>query len=68
MTDLRLDVLVPRARGEFLEMPGLRLTARQAARLWGVDTVTSEHLLDGLARSGFLLRNAAGAYSLAAWA
>jgi DNA-binding IclR family transcriptional regulator len=66
MTDARFDVLLPRARGEFLEMPGLRLTPRQAARLWGIDAVTSQRLLEGLMRSGLLFRNSAGAYSLAA--
>ena len=29
-----------RIRGEFLEMPGLRLTSAQAARLWHVDAAT----------------------------
>ena len=27
-------------QGEFLEMPGLRLTAAQARRLWGLDAAT----------------------------
>jgi len=29
--------LVDRIRSEFIEMPGLRLTPAQAAKLWGVD-------------------------------
>ena len=32
--------LVHRVRGEFLEMPGLRLTRAQAQRLWGLDEET----------------------------
>ena len=35
---VEFHALVERARGEFLEMPGLRLTIPQAARLWGLDT------------------------------
>ena len=45
-----------------MEMPGLRLTPAQAARLWAVDRHTSERILDGLAMSGFLLKNREGAY------
>ena len=57
--------LLSRIRGEFLEMPGLRLTSAQAARLWAVDRRTSEWILDGLTTAGFLLRNREGAYLLA---
>lgn len=56
--------LLTRIRGEFLEMPGLRLTSAQAARLWAVDRRTSEWILDGLTSAGFL-RNQQGAYLLA---
>ena len=54
--------LVDRVRGEFNEMPGLRLTPAQAARLWGMERHTSERILDGLALAGFLLKNKEGAY------
>jgi len=57
--------LLHRVRGEFLEMPGLRLTPAQAARLWALDRGTSEQILDGLATAGFLLRTKEGAYLLA---
>jgi hypothetical protein len=57
--------LLTRIRGEFLEMPGLRLTSVQAARLWAVDHRTSEWILNGLTTAGFLLRNREGAYLLA---
>ena len=56
--------LLTRIRGEFLEMPGLRLTSAQAARLWAVDRRTSDWILDGLTAAGFL-RNREGAYLLA---
>ena len=49
-----------RIRGEFLEMPGLRLTPAQAARLWALDRQPSERILDGLTSNGFLARNAEG--------
>lgn len=48
--------LIRRARGEFLEMPGLRLTFQQARRLWGLDEETCASLLDTLVVSGFLVR------------
>jgi hypothetical protein len=54
--------LLDRARSEFVEMPGLRLTSRQAARLWAVDGATSERILNGLVEAGFLGRSRDGAY------
>ena len=54
--------LLHRVRSEFLEMPGLRLTPAQAARLWALDRQTSERILDGLTMAGFLFRNREGAY------
>jgi hypothetical protein len=55
-------VLVPRVRCEFLEMPGLRLTVAQAARLWALDQTTSAQILSMLTTTGFLWRNPTGAY------
>jgi hypothetical protein len=43
-----------RIRGEFLEMPGLRLTIRQAARLWGLEPAACEHVIELLVQSAFL--------------
>jgi len=54
--------LEERIRGEFLEMPGLRLTAQQASRSWAVDRATSERVLDRLTSTGFLARTREGAY------
>ena len=51
-----------RVRGEFLEMPGLRLTAPQARRLWGLDAASCEALLDALVRTNFLFRTRDGAF------
>ena len=55
--------LMSRIRSEFLEMPGLKLTVRQAARLWGLERATSERLLARLAEAGFLWRSRDGAYT-----
>ena len=60
--------LLHRVRSEFLEMPGLRLTPAQAARLWALDRSMSEQILNGLALSGFLARTAGGAYLRASMA
>lgn len=53
-----------RVQSEFLEMPGLRLTPVQAARLWALDRVTSERVLDTLTERGFLAKTRDGAYLL----
>ena len=60
--DEGITLLLHRVRSEFLEMPGLRLTPAQAARLWAIDRRTSERILDGLTAAGFLLKNREGAY------
>ena len=52
-------------RAEYLEMPGLRLTARQAQRLWALDAATCEALLDMLESTHFLRRSPRGDYMLA---
>jgi hypothetical protein len=57
------EQLLARVRGEFLEMPGLRLTRDQARRLWGLDEGTCARVLDTLMRSGFLLRGHDGRYA-----
>jgi len=48
------DRLLRRVHGEFLEMPGLRLTLEQACRLWNVDTATSRDVLNQLVDEQFL--------------
>ncbi|HEY7501776.1 MAG TPA: hypothetical protein VH740_24870 [Vicinamibacterales bacterium] len=58
---MELHQVVERVRGEFLEMPGLRLTLPQAARLWGLDMPSCEAVLETLVRSAFLRRTASGA-------
>jgi hypothetical protein len=48
------DTLLNRIRGEFLEMPGLRLTCEQAQRLYGLDPALCQRALDRLVAAGFL--------------
>jgi hypothetical protein len=57
--------LLHRVRGEFAEMPGMRLTIEQAMRLWSLDRVTCEKLLDELVAIRFLERYAFGRYKKA---
>jgi hypothetical protein len=52
--------MTERVRAEFLEMPGLRLTLAQAARLWGMSPDLCQRVLDELILAGFLRRTAAG--------
>jgi hypothetical protein len=56
------DCLLRRARGEYREMPGMRLTIAQAMRLWDVDRQTCESLLSSLVAAHFLEIDATGRY------
>jgi hypothetical protein len=51
-----------RVQGEFLEMPGLRLTEAQARRLWGMETELCAALLAALVDEKFLFRTRDGAF------
>ena len=51
-----------RIRGEFGEMPGLRLTQQQACALFGLPGSTSGWVLERLANDGFLVRTPHGVY------
>ena len=53
-------ILVDRVRSEFIEMPGLRLTPAQAARLWGMDDASCHHVISALVRAAFLRWTATG--------
>jgi hypothetical protein len=59
------DRSMARVRGEYLEMPGLQLTIRQAARLLGLDEGMCARLLDSLAQQGFLRLTPRGQYARA---
>jgi hypothetical protein len=57
------DLVLQRIFGEFLEMPGLRLSCQQAQRLWGLDEQTCRELLEFLVEARFLNRRANGMYT-----
>ena len=56
------DDVLRRVQGEFLEMPGLRLTEPQARRLWGLDAASCGALLGTLVEAKFLFRTRDGAF------
>lgn len=49
-------------RSEYAEMPGLHLSMRQAQRLWALDALSCQALLDRLESAGVLKRTATGNY------
>jgi hypothetical protein len=57
------DVLVERVYAEFLEIPGLQLTCRQAQRLWGLEQSVCQQLLECLVDAKFLRRLDHGLYA-----
>jgi hypothetical protein len=56
--------VVRRIRAEFLEMPGLCLTFKQAQRLWSLPPHTCEALLQSLIDARFLHRTDRGLFVL----
>jgi hypothetical protein len=56
------DDAVVRIRAEYGEMPGLKLTAAQAGRLFGLDRPSCDTLMAGLVVSGFLARTRDGSF------
>ena len=56
------DEMLRRVQGEYLEMPGLRLTEPQARRLWGLDAASCDALLGALVEAKFLFRTRDGAF------
>ncbi len=52
------DCSVPAARltAQFIELPGLRLTPQQAARLLGIDRLMSVEVVSRLLEASFLRR------------
>ncbi len=59
---MRINEVIQRIQGEFIEMPGLCLTAPQAQRLWGLDRDVCEALLGALVDAKFLSRTREGAF------
>ena len=59
---MEFHTLVSRVRAEFLEMPGLRLTLKQATRLWGIDDSVCRTVVDSLVEASFLRRAEGGTF------
>ncbi len=57
-----LDVALARARADYLEMPGLRLTSAQAARLWALDDHLCRIVLSALVDTRFLTRSSGATF------
>ena len=53
-------------KGEYIEMPGLRLTRSQAQRLWGLDDLVCGKVLAALVKENFLQVTADGRYTRSA--
>jgi hypothetical protein len=58
-----MQAILDRLRAEFLEMPGLRLTAEQVHRLCGVEQKTCRAVLDALVSEKFLCTKSDGTYT-----
>jgi hypothetical protein len=59
---MRIDEVLQRIQGEYLEMPGLRLTPAQAQRLWGLERDVCDALLGALVDAKFLALTRDGAF------
>lgn len=59
---MRIDNVLQRIQGEFVEMPGLRLTSAQAQRLWGLDRAVCDELLGTLVEAKFLSQTRDGSF------
>jgi hypothetical protein len=49
-------------RGEYDDMPGLKLTRLQAQRLWNLEPMMCDAIIDALVSRGYLRRAADGAF------
>ena len=56
------ESLVARIKSEFIEMPGLRLTAEQGIRLWGLERDQCNEVLAALVKRRFLAVGEDGKY------
>lgn len=59
---MRIDDVLQRIQGEFIEMPGLRLTPAQAQRLWGLERDVCDALLGALVDAKFLAQTRDGSF------
>jgi hypothetical protein len=61
-SSMRIDDVLQRIQGEFVEMPGLRLTAAQAQRLWNLERDVCDAMLGALVDAKFLSQTRDGAF------
>ena len=54
--------IIDAIRGEFNEMPGMRLTHDQFCRLWHLERQEAERVISSLTASGFLRRDGNNRY------
>jgi hypothetical protein len=59
------DALESRVRGEYREMPAMRLTLEQAMRLWSLDRDTCQYVLGELVAEHFLEQDRNGRFTRA---
>ncbi len=59
---MRIEDVLKRVQGEFVEMPGLCLTVAQAQRLWGLDREFCQRLLEALVETKFLAQRRDGTF------
>jgi hypothetical protein len=59
---MRIDEVLQQIQGEFVEMPGLRLTTAQAQRLWGLERDVCAALLGVLVDARFLSQTRDGGF------
>ena len=60
------DALLRRVRGEYREMPAMRLTFEQAMRLWNIDRQACATVLNSLVASRYLEIDGFGRYRIRA--
>ena len=60
--DVLSEPILRRICSEYVEMPGLRLSRKQAQRLWGLDEEACGQILEFLVKTGFLKRAAPDTY------
>jgi DNA-binding IclR family transcriptional regulator len=58
------DQILDRLRGEFREMPGMKLTLEQVQRLCGIEPQLCKRALEALVEAKFLRVGSGGTYML----
>jgi len=61
---MNVETIARRVLSEFEEMPGMSLTLRQAARLFGLDQDFCREIMDTLIDSAYLRQTSAGTITL----